>query len=240
MSVSPAFRYSMMIGAITGAIVGMLFPMFCFGLGAFRPGYSPAVLTMLYDFGYLAFIGSLGCFCVMWMAFGLAIILDENNILPKWLGYYTIWQYVTELMAAPVWIAKSGPFAWNGLMTFWFAMIALCFVAVPRVPVHLQGDQEPTGGRTRQRPRDHVEDRAHDRRCRRFRRPASSRLNGPPAHAVTSPANRACGFSSSATCSFSASISSATCTSGARITSCSCTARLGSIWTSAPSTPLCC
>jgi hypothetical protein len=22
-----------------------------------------------------------------------------------------------------VWIAKSGPFAWNGLMTFWFAMI---------------------------------------------------------------------------------------------------------------------
>jgi hypothetical protein len=97
--------------------------MFCFGLGAFRPGYSPAVLAMLYDFGYLAFIGSLGCFCVMWMAFGLAIILDENNILPKWLGYYTIWQYVTELMAAPVWIVKSGPFAWNGLMTFWFAMI---------------------------------------------------------------------------------------------------------------------
>jgi hypothetical protein len=112
----------MMIGAITGAIVGMLFPMFCFGLGAFRPGYDSGVLTMLYDFGYLAFIGSLGCFCVMWMAFGLAIILDENNILPKWLGYYTIWQYVTELMAAPVWIAKSGPFAWNGLMTFWFAM----------------------------------------------------------------------------------------------------------------------
>jgi heme/copper-type cytochrome/quinol oxidase subunit 3 len=93
------------------------------GLGAFRPGYSPAVLAMLYDFGYLAFIGSLGCFCVMWMAFGLAILLDTNNVLPKWLGYYTVWQYVTELIAAPVWIAKSGPFAWNGLMTFWFAMV---------------------------------------------------------------------------------------------------------------------
>jgi hypothetical protein len=25
-------------------------------------------------------------------------------------------------MAAPVWITKTGPFAWNGLMTFWFAM----------------------------------------------------------------------------------------------------------------------
>jgi hypothetical protein len=123
MSVSPVFRYSVMVGSMTGAIVGMLFPMFCFGLGAFRSGYRPSTLAMLYDFGYLAYIGSLGCFCVMWMAFGLAIILDKNNVLPKRLGYYTVWQYVTELMAAPVWIAKSGPFAWNGLMTFWFAMV---------------------------------------------------------------------------------------------------------------------
>lgn len=122
MSVSPVLRYSLFMGATTGTIVGMLFPMFCFGLGAFRPGYDPAILAMLYDFGYLAFIGSLGCFCIMWMSFGLAIILDRNGVLPKWLGYYTVWQYVTELMAAPVWIAKSGPFAWNGLMTFWFAM----------------------------------------------------------------------------------------------------------------------
>ncbi|BBX24442.1 hypothetical protein MTER_38530 [Mycolicibacter terrae] len=122
MSVSPVFRYTVMMGATTGTIVGMLFGMFCFGLGAFRSGYDPAILAMLYDFGYLAFIGSLGCFCIMWMAFGLAIILDKNNILPKWLGYYTVWQYVTELMAAPVWITESGPFAWNGLMTFWLAM----------------------------------------------------------------------------------------------------------------------
>ena len=123
MSVSPVFRYSVMVGSMTGAIVGMLFPMFCFGLGAFRSGYDPSILALLYDFGYLAYIGSLGCFCVMWMAFGLAIILDRNDVLPKWLGYYTVWQYVTELMAAPVWISTSGPFAWNGLMTFWFAMV---------------------------------------------------------------------------------------------------------------------
>lgn len=123
MSVSPVFRYAVMIGSIAGAMVGMLFPMFCFGLGSFRSGYDASILEMLYDFGYLAYIGSLGCFCAMWMAFGLAIILDDDHVLPKWLGYYTVWQYVTELMAAPVWISKTGPFAWNGLMTFWFAMV---------------------------------------------------------------------------------------------------------------------
>ena len=123
MSVSPVFRVAMIGSSIVGAIAGMLFPLFCFGIGALRPGYDADVLVMLYDFGYLAFIGSLGCFCVMWGVFGLAILIDQNNVLPKWLGYYTVWQFMSELMAAPVWIAGSGPFAWNGLVTYWFAML---------------------------------------------------------------------------------------------------------------------
>ncbi|HET8710207.1 MAG TPA: hypothetical protein VFM32_02440 [Spongiibacteraceae bacterium] len=123
MSVSPVFRMAFMAGSMTGAIVGCLFPMFCFGLGAFRPGYSPEILQMLYDFGYLSFIGSLGCFCLNWSLLALSILLDKNNILPRWLGYYTVWQYVTELFAATVWIAKTGPFAWDGLLAFWFNMV---------------------------------------------------------------------------------------------------------------------
>jgi len=122
MTVSPAFRFAFMAGAMTGAIVGALFPMFCFGLGAFRPGYDPEILAMLYDFGYLSFIGCMGCFFLNWTCLGLSILLDKNNTLPKWLGYYTVWQSVSEILIAPVWIAHDGPFAWNGLMAFWFAM----------------------------------------------------------------------------------------------------------------------
>ncbi len=122
MSVSPVLRYCFFIGQTAGAIVGALFPMFCFGLGAFRPGYDPEILAMLYDFGYLAFIGSLGCFCLPWMTLALSILLDRNRIIPKWVGYWTVWQYVTELLVASCWIAKTGPFAWNGLLAFWFNM----------------------------------------------------------------------------------------------------------------------
>jgi hypothetical protein len=123
MSVSPAFRFAFLAGSMCAAVVGCLFPMFCFGLGAFRHGYNPQILAMLYDFGYLAFIGCLGCFFLNWTCLALAILLDDNNILPKWLGYYTIWQSVTELFAATVWIAHDGPFAWNGLLAFWFDMV---------------------------------------------------------------------------------------------------------------------
>lgn len=123
MKVSPAFRYAFMAGSIFGAIVGMLFPMFCFGLGAFRPGYDPAIMQMLYDFGYLSFVGCLGSFFLNWSLLGLAIILDENNTLPKWLGYYTVWQSVTEIFATTVWLTQTGPFAWDGLLAFWFNML---------------------------------------------------------------------------------------------------------------------
>lgn len=123
MSVSPAFGFAFMAGSMTGAIVGCLFPMFCFGLGAFRQGYDPKVLEMLYDFGYLSFIGCLGCFVLNWSLLGMAILLDRNHTLPRWLGYYTLWQSATEFFAATVWLAHDGPFAWNGLLAFWFNML---------------------------------------------------------------------------------------------------------------------
>ena len=146
MSVSPAFRYAFLAGSIAACIVGCLFPMFCFGLGAFRHGYRADVLAMLYDFGYLGYIGCLGCFFMNWSCLGLSILLDENDTLPKWLGYYTMWQAATELFAATVWVAHDGPFAWNGLLAFWFDMaiyvpwqfiIYICiYQAIKRQPEH--------------------------------------------------------------------------------------------------------
>lgn len=37
--------------------------------------------------------------------FAIAILLDKNAIFPKWLAYISIWQIVTELLAAPITIA---------------------------------------------------------------------------------------------------------------------------------------
>ena len=31
----------------------------------------------------------------------------------------TVWQIVTEILAVPVFVAPSGPFSWNGSMSFW-------------------------------------------------------------------------------------------------------------------------
>jgi hypothetical protein len=117
--VSPVLPYAYLTALAVAGVPGCLFPCFVFALGAFRPEYGPQVQEMLYDLGFLSFVGSLGCFVIQYLVFAIAIFLDRRMIFPKWLGYLTIWALVTELVAMPIWITRTGPFAWDGLLSFW-------------------------------------------------------------------------------------------------------------------------
>jgi hypothetical protein len=142
MSVSPVFAYAYIGSLVVGGLPGCLLPAFAFVAGAFRPDRDPQIMVMLYDWCLLSFVGSLGCFCTQNMVLALAIFLDKNDILPKWLAYISIWMIVTELLASPVFIFKSGPLAWNGSISFYvgtavfvvweFAIIRLLYAAIKK------------------------------------------------------------------------------------------------------------
>jgi len=121
--VSPVLPYAYLTALAVAGVPGCLFPGFVFALGVFRPEYSPQIQLMLYDLGFLSFVGSLGCFIVQYLAFAIAIFLDRRMIFPRWLGYLTIWALVTELVAIPIWITRTGPFAWDGLLSFWLGTV---------------------------------------------------------------------------------------------------------------------
>lgn len=120
--ISPALSYALLAAMVIGSVVGSIVPMFYFALGSFRAQYSPQILALLYDMGFLSFIASLGCFCTMYLVFAIAVLLDKSGLFPKWLAYYSVWNYVTELVAGGSWITKTGPFAWDGLLTFWLGV----------------------------------------------------------------------------------------------------------------------
>jgi hypothetical protein len=119
MSVSPVFAYGYIATLAVGAIPGCLFCAIFFLVAVFRPDRNPHLITLSYDIALLTFVGSLGCFLANYCVFTLAVLLDRNNVFPKWLGYMGVWQIVTELLAAPVFIFKKGPFAWNGAIAFY-------------------------------------------------------------------------------------------------------------------------
>lgn len=137
MSISPVFSYSYIIIYAMSAILGMLFLAILCSVAAMRPDRDPAILSWLYDAAMLTFNGTMGFFMVGTVVWMIAIFIDKNNVLPKWFGYLQICNAITEFVISPAWIIKRGPFAWNGMVTFWidtlvFAIYTGIFITLMR------------------------------------------------------------------------------------------------------------
>lgn len=143
MSVSPVLSYSYIATLAVGALPGCLFCAFSFLAAVYRPDRDPHLIALLYDLGLLTFIGSLGCFAANYLVLAIAIFLDRNNIFPKWLGYVAVWQIMTEVLAAPVFIFRKGAFAWNGAISFYegtaiFGIFLGCLIMLLRKAIQEQ------------------------------------------------------------------------------------------------------
>jgi hypothetical protein len=135
--------YAYIATLAVGAIPGCLFCGFCFMAATMRPDRDPHLTAALYDLGLLTFVGSLGCFATQYLVLAIAIFGDGNKVFPAWLGYVSIWQVVTEVLAAPVFIFKGGPFAWNGAISFWegtalFGVYIACLIMAVRTAIQRQ------------------------------------------------------------------------------------------------------
>ncbi|CAN7414990.1 hypothetical protein LJR219_002639 [Phenylobacterium sp. LjRoot219] len=123
MSVSPAFAYSYLAIYSLAAVPGMLLTCIVLSVGAMRPDRDLSQISLLYDFGFMAFGGTMGIFLIGSVVWAVAILIDKNRVLPKWFAYLNICNAMTEVVIAPTWIFKSGPFAWNGVIAFYINMV---------------------------------------------------------------------------------------------------------------------
>lgn len=147
MSVKPVFAYGYIATLSVGAIPGCLLCAISFLAATFRPDRDPHQIALLYDVALLSFVGSLGCFATQYLILAIAILLDKNKIFPTWFAYVSIWQIVTELLAAPVFVFQRGPFAWNGAIAFYegtvlFGVYISCFIPLLRKAIQQQQTPE--------------------------------------------------------------------------------------------------
>lgn len=93
---------------------------------AFRPERPIEVTYLLYDLSWMFVIMPSTSYTLQFFATGLAILSDRRSmpLFPRWVGYYNIW---TGLAIAPGLLIPyfhAGPFAWNGLISFWLGVVA--------------------------------------------------------------------------------------------------------------------
>jgi hypothetical protein len=123
MSVNRAFAYSYIVIYSLSAIPGLLLTCIALVVGAMRPDRDPKLIHWLYDLAFMAFDGTMGVFLVGTSIWMVAILIDKNNVFPKWFAYLNLCNAMTEVVVAPAWIFKDGVFAWNGTITWWIDMV---------------------------------------------------------------------------------------------------------------------
>lgn len=144
MSSGSVLAYGYIGGMAVGAVPGFQLVMLCFALGGFRQDRDPELVRFFYDLGMLSYNGSLGCFTAAYFCLALAIFYDKNTIFPKWFAYVSIWQIVTEVIATQMWLFESGAFAWNGIITFYIAVVVFCvWLAALIAFLQVTGAREP-------------------------------------------------------------------------------------------------
>ena len=126
--------YIQLIGA-AGGLIAIALPALIFGAATFRPERDPQFTQTLNDLGWIPFIINGGPAILQAVSFGIAILQDkrERPAFPRWLGYFNFWAAFCFLPAFLLLFFKTGPFAWNGLLSFWLpaTLFGAWFIVVP-------------------------------------------------------------------------------------------------------------
>jgi len=97
-----------------------------------RPGVrSPETLQTLYDLGWIFFDVTFACSLIQNLGLGFAILRDQRTLplIPRWVAWLSFLTAATYVPLALMPFFQTGPFAWQGLISFW-AVFVMFFVLI--------------------------------------------------------------------------------------------------------------
>ena len=111
-------------GLNTLAVIEFLYIIFFWQTATFRAQRSSELIQLLNDMAWVPFVGLTSTLVMGSVAFGLAILLDRRRepVFPRWLGYYNLWCALMFTPGSLDVFFKSGPLAWNGLISFYIVI----------------------------------------------------------------------------------------------------------------------
>lgn len=111
---------------LSSGSVGILFfniPAVMFLITAFRPDRSPELTYLMNDMSWIITVMVWPPAFMQNVSIGVAILRDRSSdpIFPRWLAFFQFWVALLFVPGGLVPFFKTGPFAWNGLLSFWVA-----------------------------------------------------------------------------------------------------------------------
>ncbi len=114
------------LGAGSIGVLTVMFPIMIFAITAFRPERNPQLTQLLDDTGWLIIIPAFPTFLGQFLAIALGTLQDESPhpVFPRWAAYFNLWVGLLFMPGVLAFFLRTGPFAWNGLISFWLAAAA--------------------------------------------------------------------------------------------------------------------
>lgn len=114
---------------VGGALMSMflVFPPILWGVAAFHPDRAADATALIHDLANLTLVTTDQYFIFQMVPIAYVAMKTgrlSGAIFPRWFGYLTVWIALIFEVGALGFLAKSGPFAWNGLFVFWFPLIS--------------------------------------------------------------------------------------------------------------------
>jgi hypothetical protein len=106
-------------------VIEFLYPCTFWLVAAFRPEDAVRVQTFN-DLGWLPFLGIVCTGMFQMIALAVVTLRDARPIpvFPRWFAFFQLWCVVGVGLTFGVYLFKTGPLAWDGILGFWVAVTA--------------------------------------------------------------------------------------------------------------------
>jgi len=118
----PVLTYASLVNVGGGWVFFILIPM-TWAVIAFRAEtLDPVTVQIMNDWVWFDWLYTWPSFSVWMIIIAAAIFFDHNvpTLYPRWVAYFNVWCGVLIFPAGLIGFFKTGPFAYNGLISFWF------------------------------------------------------------------------------------------------------------------------
>lgn len=114
------------VGAGAANAVAFYLPFFLFATAYYRLDRSPELIQLISDMTWIEFVTVWPPVVVQILCVGIVGLGYKGplTIIPRWFAFASLWIALLIAPAGLVVFFKTGPFAWNGIISFWIPAVA--------------------------------------------------------------------------------------------------------------------
>lgn len=117
----PALSVLQVISAGLGGVFFAISPLVWLAI-AYRSGQVSDTVRILNDFAWISWIVSWPFFFVQAGALGLCVLMYGSSVIPRWVGYLSVWFAVSMFPASAIVFFYDGPLAWSGVFSLYLPL----------------------------------------------------------------------------------------------------------------------